>query len=471
MSESGRAEPRVAIIGSGVMGAGIAQVLAAGGSRVCLYDPSGEALEAALERIRAGVGLLHGNAAEVLANVETKAEMAAAVAGTQLVIEAGPEDLAVKQDIFEALGQLAPDDAVLASNTSSIPIHQIAVRARRRDRVLGTHFWNPPYLVPLVEVVQSDETDPRHIEWTIALLTRCEMEPVHVKADVPGFVGNRLQHALKREAIALVAAGVCDAETLDSVVKRGFGARLSAIGPLEQADLGGLDLTLRIHEVVMPELDNTPTPHPLLVEKVAAGDIGAKTGRGFREWQPGEADALRRRVDAELLEAVRRRRTATVTAARAPTVSEAEQGEALWGLGGLWIIKVSAAQTGGLFSLIEVRMQRGTGTPLHRHGADEETFIVLDGALALLVGDRRVDAGPGDIVHLPAGEVHAWRVESELARFLIIATPQHEAFYRDASAPAPAAIQPPDAGVLDLELIGAAATRHGVELLGPPPSY
>ncbi len=135
---------------------------------------------------------------------------------------------------------------------------------RGRERVLGTHFWNPPHLVPLVEVVQSDETHPRHIEWTMALLIRCGLEPVHVRADVPGFVGNRLQHALKREAIALVAAGVCDAETLDTVVKHGFGARLGVIGPLEQADLGGLSLTLQIHEVVMPALDNTPEPHPLL---------------------------------------------------------------------------------------------------------------------------------------------------------------------------------------------------------------
>ena len=116
-------------------------------------------------------------------------------------------------------------------------------------------------------------------------------------------------------------------------------------------------------------------------------------------------------------------------------------------------------------------MQHGCATPLHRHTADDETFIVLQGSLALLVDDQRVDAGPGDIVHLPGGAIHAWRVESDIARFLIIATPQHEAFYRDASVPAPALSQPPDAGVLDLELIGAAARRHGVELLAPPPSY
>jgi 3-hydroxybutyryl-CoA dehydrogenase len=472
MNLGGGGEPRVAVIGSGVMGAGIAHVLAAGGSRVSLYDPSDEALAAALERIRTGVELHGDDPGVVLALVRAEPDLSTALEGAELVVEAGPERLDVKQEIFEHLGAVASAGAILASNTSSIPIGQIAARARGRERILGAHFWNPPHLVPLVEVIQADETDPRYVERTMELLVRCGMEPVHVMADVPGFIGNRLQHALKREAIALVADGVCDAETLDTVVKRGFGARLGVIGPLEQSDLGGLDLTLKIHEVVMPALDNTPLPHPLLVEKVARGELGAKTGRGFRDWGPGEGQALRERVDAELLEVARRRASrANAGAELEPTVAAGEQGEALWGLGGLWIVKVSATQTGGLFSLIEVLMRRGTPTPLHRHDADEETFIVLEGALALLVRGRRVDAGPGDIVHLPAGEIHAWRVESDLARFLIIATPQHEAFYRDASVPAPAAIQPPDAGALDLDVIRAAAKRHGVELLGPPPSY
>jgi quercetin dioxygenase-like cupin family protein len=154
-----------------------------------------------------------------------------------------------------------------------------------------------------------------------------------------------------------------------------------------------------------------------------------------------------------------------------PTVTPTDQGEGLWGLGGLWIVKVSAAQSGGGFSLLEVRMQRGCATPLHRHDEDEETFIVLEGVLALLVSGSRVDAGPGDVVHLPAGEVHAWRVESEMARFLIVATAQHERFYRDASVPAPSLTQPPDAGKIDLSVIIPAGRRHGVEIIAPPPDY
>jgi quercetin dioxygenase-like cupin family protein len=149
----------------------------------------------------------------------------------------------------------------------------------------------------------------------------------------------------------------------------------------------------------------------------------------------------------------------------------AGDGYAMWGLGGLWIIKVSSAQTGGAFSLIEVHMTKGTGTPLHRHDADDETFIVLEGKLALLADGVRVDAGPGEIVHLPGGRVHAWRSESPVAKFLVWATPQHEAFYRECCVPAPSHTLPPDAGQIDLSIIIPAGHKHGVDIISPPPSY
>ena len=302
-----RAERRAAVVGAGVMGSGIAQVLAVAGWRVALHDPDPAALSAAPARIRSSLEVLGWNPAPVLSLVRAEASLASAVAGVELVVEAGPERLAVKQGIFETLDRLTPPETVLASNTSAIPIREIAARVTHRARVLGTHFWNPPQLVRLVEVVQSDDTDPTHIAWTLAVLAQAGMRPVHVQADIPGFVGNRLQHALKREAIALVAAGVCDAETVDTVVKEGFGSRLPYIGPLEQSDLSGLELTLAIHEVLMPSLDVTPVAHPLLVEKVAAGELGASTGQGFRSWAPGQAAALRERVDRALIEAARSR--------------------------------------------------------------------------------------------------------------------------------------------------------------------
>jgi 3-hydroxybutyryl-CoA dehydrogenase len=304
MSNAG--EQRAAVVGAGVMGAGIAQVLAGAGWRVALHDPDPAALSAAPERISAGLALIGRRASPVLGLIDLEANLWAAVQGASLVIEAAPERLEVKRELFASLDALAPPDAVLASNTSAIPIRDIAVRVQQRGRVLGTHFWNPPHLVPLVEVVQSDDTDPECVSWTIEALDAAGMKPVHVRADIPGFVGNRLQHALKREAIALVSAGVCDAETVDTVVKHGFGARLPYIGPLEQSDLSGLALTLAIHEVLMPSLDVTSVPHPLLVEKVKAGEVGAAAGRGFKSWAPGEAAALRARVDRALVAAALR---------------------------------------------------------------------------------------------------------------------------------------------------------------------
>jgi 3-hydroxybutyryl-CoA dehydrogenase len=216
------------------------------------------------------------------------------------VIEAAPERLEMKRRIFAVLADAAPAGAVLASNTSAIPIQEITAGLPAPHRVIGTHFWNPPYLVPLVEVVQAAASDPAAVRRTIGLLDRIGMKPVHVAADVPGFVGNRLQHALKREAIALVAAGICTAETVDTVTRYGFGARLGIVGPLEQSDLSGLELTLAVHETLMPALDNTPVPHPLLVEKVRNGETGAAAGSGFRRWRPGEAQARRDEITREL---------------------------------------------------------------------------------------------------------------------------------------------------------------------------
>jgi 3-hydroxybutyryl-CoA dehydrogenase len=162
--------------------------------------------------------------------------------------------------------------------------------------VIGTHFWNPPHLVPLVEVIQNERTTDATVAKTMALLRMAGRNPVHVKKDIPGFVGNRLQHALKREAIALIAAGVCDADTIDEVVKTGFGARMAVLGPMEQTDLVGVDLTLDIQYVLMADLDQATEPTPLIKNLVASGKLGMRTGEGFRKWTPQSADAVRERL-------------------------------------------------------------------------------------------------------------------------------------------------------------------------------
>ncbi len=140
------------------------------------------------------------------------------------------------------------------------------------------------------------------VEDTIKLLTGAGMKPVHVKADVPVYVGNRMQHALKREAIALVANGVCSAETVDAVVRYGFGRRLALVGLLEQADLGGTVLTIAIHEILMPDIDVTPVPHPYLAAMVERGDLGAKSGRGFHSWALGKAERCRAKINPGLVD-------------------------------------------------------------------------------------------------------------------------------------------------------------------------
>ena len=296
------AQANIAVIGAGLMGHGIAQVFALAGHSVAVYDAVPGMLATLRSRIEQNLADLKQDvsAAERVRPVET---LAAAVENADVVVEAALEKLPLKQDIFAELEKLAPRHALLASNTSVIPIGKIAERVATKDRVLGTHWWNPPWLVPLVEVIETEGTSADSVTAMIDLLRSLGKTAVHVKKDVPGFIGNRLQHALWREAIALVQNGVCDAETVDTVVKAGFGRRLGVIGPLENADLIGTDLTLDIHRNVLADLDRTPGPLPYLVDLVNAGRLGFKSGRGFREWTPEQQAELRQRVSAQLKKA------------------------------------------------------------------------------------------------------------------------------------------------------------------------
>ena len=289
----------IAIIGAGLMGHGIAQVFARAGSRVRVYDPIRAPLDALHARIEANLRDLD-EPTDCLSHISGHADLAEAVAGADYVFEAAPEKLELKRSIFADLERLAPSDAVLASNTSVMPIGTIVEGLATRERMLGTHWWNPPFLVPLVEVVGTPDTAPHVVDHVMALLAAVGKTPVRVIKDVPGFVGNRLQHALWREAIALVAEGVCDAQTVDMVVKASFGRRLAVLGPLENADLVGTDLTQDIHRTVIPHLDRTPGPSPYLDDLVAQGRLGVKTGQGFRTWTQEEAQDLRKRVFAHL---------------------------------------------------------------------------------------------------------------------------------------------------------------------------
>jgi len=293
---------KIAVIGAGLMGHGIAQVFALAGHEVTITDALAVSLDTVKSRISANLRDL-GDDARAVERVQPIADLAEAVKGSDFVVEAVSEDLILKQKLFAEIEQHVQPNTILASNTSVIPITAIMSGLTQRERAVGTHWWNPPYLVPLVEVIGTQWSSEHTIEWTMELHRTAGKQPAHVKKDVPGFIGNRLQHALWREAVSLVERGICDAETVDTVIKAAFGRRLAVLGPLENADLVGTDLTLAIHKTVLPHIESRPGPSPYLEKLVADGKLGFKTGEGFRRWTHEDQVALRTRVLTHLKKA------------------------------------------------------------------------------------------------------------------------------------------------------------------------
>jgi 3-hydroxybutyryl-CoA dehydrogenase len=307
---------RIAVIGAGLMGHGLAQIFAVAGHHVSVQDPSPQALATLHDRVAANLRRL-GLPDEALARISAHERLADAVEDAAFVFEAAPEDAALKVRLIEKItAQVAPA-TIVASNTSSMPVSVYSPRATGKDRVIGTHFWNPPYLIPLVEVVQGERTSAETVARTMAVLTAAGKLPVHVRKDVPGFVANRLQHALWREAMSIVQNGIADAETVDLCVKNSFGLRLAVMGPLETADLGGLDLALNIHEQILPFIERTPGALQILRDKVAAGELGMKTGQGFLPWTEETAAAAHARLADHLIAAL----AATKASPDAPTTT------------------------------------------------------------------------------------------------------------------------------------------------------
>ena len=295
---------QIAVIGAGLMGHGIALTLAKAGQYVAITDPLEEARASVSGRIRQSMKAMGDDEpaiARALKMIEVFNTTPGAVHQADVVFEAAPERLALKQKIFAEIEAHAPDNCILASNTSVMPITQIMSKLRLKNRAIGTHWWNPPHMIPLVEVVKTEWTDPKVAQDTFDLLADAGKTPVMVEKDVPGFIGNRLQHALWREAVSLVENGICKAGDVDTVVKSCFGRRLAVLGPLENADLVGTDLTLDIHENVLHDLESRKGPSPYLEKLVAEGRLGMKPGEGFRKWTAEEAEAVRARVADHLI--------------------------------------------------------------------------------------------------------------------------------------------------------------------------
>jgi 3-hydroxybutyryl-CoA dehydrogenase len=305
-----------AVIGTGMMGPGIALTLSLGGLRVTLLSRTPATAAQGLDKARAQGDVLVRNglapAEEItlaLQRLDASAAFNPAIAAADLVVESGPEDMPWKQELFARMDALAKPEAVLATNTSGLSITAIASRCARPERILTTHFWNPPHLMPLVEIVKGEKTAAHVADSVRALLAACGKTPVVVKKDRPGQLGNRLQMALVREAAHIVAEGIADADDVDTVAKNGFGLRMPAYGIFEHQDIVGLDLGIRVVEYVAADLYNEPRAPEYFRDLVRGGQLGAKTGHGFYDWSARSSDEVKSRRDAFLIEVLRYRRS------------------------------------------------------------------------------------------------------------------------------------------------------------------
>ncbi len=285
---------KVLLVGAGTMGCGIAAVWAKAGHQVTLCDPVAAARTSAKDRIGGILQWLVENralraeeVAPALERIQVAADLAAAAEAT-FIIEAASENLALKRELFAGLDRLAAPDAILATNSSSFTLRDVGVDVGHRDRLLATHFWNPAYLMPLVEIARTEQTADWAVAKATALLSAIGKVPVHCR-DSAGYIGVRLQFAVVYEAIAMLAEGLATAEDIDKAVRHSFGLRLATMGPLEMADRGGLDIWLHAGDYLYGVYgrDHFRAPQ-LLRDKVASGELGFKTGRGLH----GDSAAL-----------------------------------------------------------------------------------------------------------------------------------------------------------------------------------
>ncbi|MFS0918194.1 3-hydroxyacyl-CoA dehydrogenase family protein [Brevibacillus sp. 179-C 1.1 NHS] len=277
-----------AVIGSGVMGHGIAQLYALAGYRVSLYDLQEEFLIKARASIEHSLFLLVAEGVitdksrvEALERIVLTTDLQSAVSEAEVITEAVPEVIELKWELFEKLEQYARPDAIIASNTSTFSIARLIEKAKTPHRYIITHFFNPAQLVPLVEVVKHETTAQEVVQATMKLMAEIGKSPVLLKKDVPGFIANRLQTALMREAFHLLAEGVADAAQIDTVMKDGIGFRWAFVGPIETADFGGLDTWKRVMDNLAPELEASTKAPAIIEEQVAQGNLGTKSGAGI----------------------------------------------------------------------------------------------------------------------------------------------------------------------------------------------
>jgi len=281
----------VAIIGFGTMGAGIAERFAECGYRVAATDVDQGRIDAGMALIERNQQTLaeHGviGASEADASKErlrTSLDLGETVEGAQLVVEAVPENMELKLETFAELDRLCEAGAILATNTSGLSITKIASPVANAERVAGYHWWNPPHIMPLVEVTKGEKTSDDTVAVLVEIAKRLGKQPIVVQKDVPGFVGNRLQFAVFREALHMLAEGIASAEDIDTAMSAGPGLRYGLLGPLKTSDLGGLDVFHAISSYLFAELSSAQGPPDVLSKLVEEGKLGAKAGGGFYDF-------------------------------------------------------------------------------------------------------------------------------------------------------------------------------------------
>jgi len=301
----------IAVAGTGMMGPGIAATFALAGHQATIVSRTAEGASKGVATAKSLIDILAYNglaepaqARDAATRLGPSTDVEGVARSVQLFVESIPENLALKQEFFARLDKASPD-AILCSNTSGISITKIASLSNRKDRILTTHFWNPPFLMPLVEVSISDWTSQPVSDLVMQVLREVGKVPVLVRHDRPGQLGNRIQHAMIRECVNIVQEGICTAEEVDLAVKTGVGFRLPVYGVFEHADMVGLDLVKAVQDYVLPDLSTVPHAGKLHQEKVAKGELGVRTGKGFLDWTPEKAQEVRNRRDAFLMQFLR----------------------------------------------------------------------------------------------------------------------------------------------------------------------
>lgn len=298
------------ICGGGMMGKGIAQIFSAKEDlAITVYDKFPVdvvgGIRASLQQLKDKGIISEAEIESRLSRISfTQDIQSAGVANADMVVECVLEIMEMKQDLFMELEGLVAEDTIFCTNTSVMSPTEISAKITHKERLVGTHFWNPAFLIPLVEVVKSDYSSDEVAQQVYDILTEVGKKPVLCKKDVPGFIANRMQHALWREAIYIVEQGIADAKTVDDAVKYSFGLRLPQLAPMENADMVGTDLTYNIHDYVLKDLCDSHEPSPLLTQLKDEGNLGFKTGKGFQEWTPEQIEASKAALNEYLIKMV-----------------------------------------------------------------------------------------------------------------------------------------------------------------------